>query len=662
MRVKVLREGESGQATSEDVTISLSCDRPAILVLSGASWTCTGGGQRPTRLAIELARLGWPTVFSSNVQHESKWDSGVFVARWRDVQRLGLRPGVCIAGHPSFYSHAQSLKDAGWRIIYDCMDDWSAFHRSGYGADVSREEAAILDIADAVTASARSLSERLQREGCGNVVLIPNGGPSAPIKATPAKPWPGRVDAIYVGYLYGPWFDWSALDELNRSGVKVIVIGEYTSVPDWENVRFVGEKPREEVLSWLPWATVGIIPFRDPPEAEGLCATVDPIKWYEYRAAGLRVVASAALTELSGRSATELVSSPAEWGDAVKRALHQGPAPVGADEVMAQSWAARAEVLSRIVARLLRPAKLPRARELRPRNNLRPEDCRLRVSWQAPATCTMWPPCPYCSTIVDRQDKPALCGNVEEWRLAWRWLTRLHGPLYLSCCFGDAISDPEFLELISELARYNKVDLVTNAIFPLSFLDVLPRNGNVALATSFQPLYWDYDVDAFIAKRRAIEAAGIRCGTVEICGYPPFLPYLPKWFERFAEEGITASVLPFWGHYEGRAYPQSYTDEERALVYGRVRDIYEYSEALTDIPEGTVCRAGRDYIYVCWDGEVRRCLWPPILGHMLRGPYLTLLSAPERCSHQTCPCPDLWRYRHPGDDLCPDTWQFERRE
>jgi len=278
-------------------------------------------------------------------------------------------------------------------------------------------------------------------------------------------------------------------------------------------------------------------------------------------------------------------------------------------------------------ARRRLPAGLPEA------------ECRLRITWEAPATCDMKPPCPYCNNQFGRQGKPGLSAPRGWWINAFGTLARRHGPLYLSACYGEPLSDPECIEVLAWVARENRVDISSNILAPVSALAALPRNGNVAIATSYHPAAWgpppappvnggegDARIAAFMAKRVEIERAGIRCGIASIVAWPPHLPLIEEFRTRCEAAGVQAEVLPFWGTHEGREYPPA-------------------AERVKAAPGG-MCRTGRDYAFVGWNGVARRCYMPEAraLGNVLRG-EVRLLDEPTPCEASVCPCPDMWRYR-----------------
>ena len=157
---------------------------------------------------------------------------------------------------------------------------------------------------------------------------------------------------LYVGAVES-WFDFSLVEALARAmpETAVAIIGACGAAPPAElssNVRFLGERSHPHVLEAMTRARVGIIPFK----RDGLTASVNPVKAYEYLASGLPVV----MTPMGG---AEFVDAPgvttAETSEAIVRAVNL--AYRASDEERrryaawagANTWDARAK---RIVERL----------------------------------------------------------------------------------------------------------------------------------------------------------------------------------------------------------------------------------------------------------------------------------------------------------------------
>jgi glycosyltransferase involved in cell wall biosynthesis len=114
----------------------------------------------------------------------------------------------------------------------------------------------------------------------------------------PRRPWTRPADypeaawsMIYIGALWGDWFDWGLLRRLAVAYAEaaVVVIGDYrqqmTAAPG--NVHFLGLKAQAELPAYLAQAEVAIIPWK----ANAVTHATSPLKVYEYLAMRRPVVA-----------------------------------------------------------------------------------------------------------------------------------------------------------------------------------------------------------------------------------------------------------------------------------------------------------------------------------------------------------------------------------
>ena len=175
---------------------------------------------------------------------------------------------------------------------YDAMDDFPEFY-SGFARALSqRIEEEIAARVDQILTSSTGLQAKFRRQG-HDPELLRNG-----LEPPPAQPVPmqgsaeGKPVLGYVGTI-GDWFDWPLLIEMARSlpEVRFELVGPtmrplYKRLPS--NMHLAGECSADEVLARLQGFSAGLIPFK----LNRLTAAVDPVKYYEYRAAGLPVLST----------------------------------------------------------------------------------------------------------------------------------------------------------------------------------------------------------------------------------------------------------------------------------------------------------------------------------------------------------------------------------
>lgn len=168
-------------------------------------------------------------------------------------------------------------------IVYRAVD--SAF--TGLGR---RLEASLLDICDGVAACSSIVLDEITSTGYeGPTVLLENGVDSTFFE--PGPNWSERAGVVYVGAL-DDRFDWTFVDRLARdiptTRITIVGPGGESRPPLPDNVDCIGGVAFKEVPSLLRQHRVGILPMTADPRNQGR----SPMKYYEYLAAGLFVVAS----------------------------------------------------------------------------------------------------------------------------------------------------------------------------------------------------------------------------------------------------------------------------------------------------------------------------------------------------------------------------------
>jgi hypothetical protein len=224
---------------------------------------------------------------------------------------------VIEAPAPPLVSHARALKDAGWEVVYDIIDDWSD---PALGGEWFRPEIEddLIRLADRVTVSAPDLASRAEAHGA-TVSLVPNavnagifGGDLPPRPAD--LPDAGTIIG-YHGSLYGDWFDWESVRRIAEGNPRaaVVLIGDdkdpHPVMPP--NVFSLGLKAQADLPGYVQRFDVGLVPFK----VNDTTHAVSPLKAYEYLASGVPIAAPPlrALEGLEGvHSNRDLVSAVAE--------------------------------------------------------------------------------------------------------------------------------------------------------------------------------------------------------------------------------------------------------------------------------------------------------------------------------------------------------------
>jgi glycosyltransferase involved in cell wall biosynthesis len=368
-RYQLLRQSGRRYVLREVSTMSGSTRRHdpiagsgSVVILAGVPLHDVGGGSRFAQLALAFARHGYHVSYLHRFDAGESVDLGLrFIhprleeKRWRefDLDELGgrlltARRLVMVEfPHPDMVEPVHTLKELGYRVVYDMVDDWSDPALGWWGGQKS--ESAVVELAELLTASAPALVARLRALSGREVAEIPNAvndrvftqGKSFD-RPTDLPPGKGPL-FLYHGSLYGAWLDWEAITRVAASypHARVVLIGDPARAPSMPaNVSFLGLKPQQALPAYLAHADLGLIPFRVNPTTHA----VSPLKVYEYMAMGLPVAAPPlqSLVGLEGvYTATDLVA-------AVAAAL-SGPGPDPQRAVREHGWEQRLGLLHQLL-------------------------------------------------------------------------------------------------------------------------------------------------------------------------------------------------------------------------------------------------------------------------------------------------------------------------
>ena len=310
---------------------------PVVFLFSGTTFIQGTRGNRPIRQTQALLRQGVRVLFS---YHRSRFDDPMpgyerdgLVQMPQDVTLqvlpeiaqadLGTAPKLFIVSYPypGIEKQVEVFRRQGWKVVYDCRDDWEEFAKVGmarwFDAEVEKSLVRGCDLTICVSAPlVRKMSGFAPQ---AQVELVPNAVekdflPPA-YQRSPVKP----TTIGYFGHLSDAWFDWEAFIQIAERSphFRFEIIG-HSAPPELRlpgNVQLLGPKPWHELHRYASRWTAAIIPFRMGPLANG----VDPIKIYEYLAFGLPVV-SFLMPQIKDYPYTTTVSSVTEFCEALETA------------------------------------------------------------------------------------------------------------------------------------------------------------------------------------------------------------------------------------------------------------------------------------------------------------------------------------------------------
>ncbi|WP_422002628.1 tetratricopeptide repeat protein [Reyranella sp.] len=309
-----------------------SSDRPAFRVIG-----------RPHARVVEV-RLGFPNGERSDLANGLSEEAvrGAAAAIATLEAGLDLSAPVVMVQEPSWEPVVRSLPRR--RLVYDCVDLLAGFPDS-VPARLAAERR-LLELADTVVVASAPLGDALSEHRpllLRNGVNVDDFGP-------PRER--GAQRTVRVGYCGAvrEWFafDWLAHCARHHPDWAFEIVGrvEVPLPPDVvrPNVTFVGEVPYPELAPRVAAFDVALIPFRVDP----LTRATNPVKLYEYLAAGKPVVATSLPETRVAGDLVYLAEDERSFENGIEQALREDGvvlAPRRIEWARRNTWKARAEQL-----------------------------------------------------------------------------------------------------------------------------------------------------------------------------------------------------------------------------------------------------------------------------------------------------------------------------
>jgi hypothetical protein len=165
---------------------------------------------------------------------------------------------------------------------------------------------------------------------------------------------------------------------------------------------------------------------------------------------------------------------------------------------------------------------------------------------------------------------------------------------------------------------------------------------NVEIRPSFHPLFADFD--EFLKKFLYIKKLKPH-QEVSYVAWPPQIKDIKFYQEKFSKYGISIFLQPFYGEYNGKRYPDSYTEDQLKVIYpflgNRGGKTFEVKNTNT---KGKICLSGVVYAVIQPNNKIFQCGGfslnddnKPIIGY-LGDENFKLLDEPNLCNFDICPC------------------------
>jgi len=229
--------------------------------------------------------------------------------------------------------------------------------------------------------------------------------------------------------------------------------------------------------------------------------------------------------------------------------------------------------------------------------------------------------------------------EIKEIVVAWEKIYKLYGEAKISITGGEPFIYPKFKKLIKEISKFHQIEIITNLSTNIeNFLKEI-TSEKIIINPSFHPDF--ADIDVFIKRAKLLKDYGfLKC--ITIVAYPPYVRKLKKYKDRFLNDGLELTFQSFHGAYKDKIYPDSYTEEEKSIIFHslgeRGGEKYRTEPIVT---KGKKCLAGVIYGVIHPDGSVLRCggvgKTDEEVGNIFDKNF-KMLEFPKECTADMCPC------------------------
>jgi glycosyltransferase involved in cell wall biosynthesis len=247
-------------------------------------------------------------------------------------------------------------------VIYDCVDEWSAFKGLLRQEVMQSYEKRLIQLADITIVTMPELYKARQFLA-KKIYLVPNAAEVEHFAQAqhPETEIPGDIMAIappIIGFVGSVqyWLDYDLLHYIAQAKPEYsfVFVGpisyqaQVQKIATLPNVHLLGRRPYKSLPGYLKAFQVCINPFKVDTLAHGC----DPLKLYEYLSTGKPIVSVDMPAAYGFNGLVAIGKTPAEFLAQIKAALSEGDARANERLLLAQqhSWQARFAQIDAILA------------------------------------------------------------------------------------------------------------------------------------------------------------------------------------------------------------------------------------------------------------------------------------------------------------------------
>jgi radical SAM superfamily enzyme YgiQ (UPF0313 family)/organic radical activating enzyme len=268
---------------------------------------------------------------------------------------------------------------------------------------------------------------------------------------------------------------------------------------------------------------------------------------------------------------------------------------------------------------------------------------RVFATWNMHYACNY--KCTYCHAPKpeDKDAKKAVYLKSDTWLEIWKKIYQRYGTWEILISGGEPFTYPDFVDLLIGLSKIHLAGVCTNLEWDVVHFVKRASPQRLRIETSFHPEF--ISLTKFIQKLGVLKKNGFN-PTVNFVPWPPLLSKMEEIKEGIEKSGCQLTLQPFIGQFEGRSYPQGYTEKERQYfnIFNdecNLKTLDFKTTKASDSTRGRLCRMGQNYCFINPDGSVSRCCRDHSipLGNITDGSF-QLLEEPQECRADNCNC---WR-------------------
>jgi len=245
--------------------------------------------------------------------------------------------------------------------------------------------------------------------------------------------------------------------------------------------------------------------------------------------------------------------------------------------------------------------------------------------------------------------------GTAQWIAIWERMYERYGSCHIHFSGGEPFIYPDFFTLITELSKKHTLEFSTNLSFDINAFVGLMDCHKAKVCASFHSEFADFSI--FFKKVLLLKQNNFFV-SVSYVAYPPLLGKIEKIKTECDVNNVSFIVQPFRGTFQGRVYPESYTQQEQDIIRAHVGSsndneaLLDYYMEETEKKHNVLCRMGQVYakIYAC--GDVYRCeaIEGTKIGNLLEDRNFKLLDEAAPCEKFPCNYCDAWRAMIAGEE------------